>query len=177
MAAAAAANPGHWDEAEDKCSGGPRTPIGDLSARVWVGRMGGAGSGDMEASGRPAIRDIFPCAPGRRPVAFVDVFVSCVGGGCAFLPAEGAVVSVPQTARESQAVKSVLLGRRPPPCRRSEICLCARVLPGAGGLRQQIARLDTGGAVVSGMGVYGYRALFLWFGCEAGSLEITSRGE
>lgn len=65
-------------------------------------------------------------------------------------PAEpAAVVSVPRTARESQAVKSVsLLGRRLPPYRRSEIRLCVRVLPGAGGLRQQIARLGTGGAVV-----------------------------
>lgn len=43
----------------------PRTPIGDLSVRVWV-EEGGAGSGDMMASGRPAIRDIFPCAPVRR---------------------------------------------------------------------------------------------------------------
>lgn len=84
--------------------------------------LGGWGVLDRETWRRPAgpPSGIFsPARPAAAPVAFVDVFVSCVGGGgCAFLPAEGAVVSVPQTARESQTVKSVLLGRRPPPAAR-----------------------------------------------------------
>lgn len=63
---AAAADPGHWDEAEDKCSG---TAAHTHRRFICTGlgcEEGGAGSGDMMASGRPAIRDIFPCAPVRR---------------------------------------------------------------------------------------------------------------
>lgn len=130
----------------------------------WIGRHGG-----VRQARHPGY---FPLRARPPPLWRLLMFLCLVlggGGGCAFLPAEGAVVSVPQTARESQAVKSVLLGRRPPPCRRSEIRLCARVLPGAGGLRQQIARLDTGGAVVGGMGVYG--PFFCGLGVRQGPLR------
>lgn len=145
--------------------------------------LGGWGVLDRETWRRPAgpPSGIFsPARPAAAPVAFVDVFVSCVGGGGALscLP-RGRWCRFPRQPENHKQSSQFCwaAARRPPPCRRSEIRLCARVLPGAGGLRQQIARLDTGGAVVGGMGVYGYRALFLWFGCEAGSFEITSRGE
>lgn len=137
-AAAAAANPGHWDEAEDtSVHVGYAHPSaiylygsGLGGGGCWIGRHGG-----VRQASHPGY---FPLRARPPPLWRLLMFLCLVcGGGCAFLPAERAVVSVPQTARESQAVKSVsLLGRCPPPCRRSEIRLCVRVLPGAGGLRQ-----------------------------------------
>lgn len=176
---AAAADPGHWDEAEDKCSG---TAAHTHRRFICTGlgcEEGGAGSGDMMASGRPAIRDIFPARPSAAaaPVAFVDVFVSCVGG-CAFLPSRQRWCRFPgQPENHKQSSQSVcwaaarrLVGGRRFAC----VCVCYPAPEGCDNNCPAGHGWRGGGG---GTGVYGYGALFLCCGCEAGSYEITSRGE
>lgn len=105
----------------------------------------------------------------------------CLVWGVRFPAEPAAVVSVPRTARESQAVKSVsLLGRRPPPAALSEVgdslvCACVTRRRRAATTNCPAGHGWRGGG--GGTGVYGYGALFLCCGCEAGSYEITSRGE
>lgn len=112
----------------------------------WIGRHGG-----VRQARHPGY---FPLRAQPPPLWRLLMFLCLVWGGGEGVrfPAcrGGGGVGSPDSQRITSSQVSFV---GPPPCRRSEIRLCARVLPGAGGLRQQIARLDTGGAVVGGMGV------------------------
>lgn len=136
----------------------------------WIGRHGG-----VRQASHPGY---FPLRGRPTPLWRLLMFLCLVCGGLRF-PAcrAGSGVGSPDSQRVTSSQVSQFVG--PPPAALSDVgdslvCVCVT-------RRRRAATTNCpaghGWRWCGGMGVYGYRALFLCCGCEAGSFEITSRGE
>lgn len=142
--------------------------------------LGGWGVLDRETWRRPAgpPSGIFsPARPAAAPVAFVDVFVSCVGGGgggaLSCLP-RGRWCRFPRQPENHKQSSQFCWAAALSEVGDSLVCACVTRRRRAATTNCPAGHGWRGGGWD---GCIGYRALFLWFGCEAGSFEITSRGE